>query len=77
MSNPFDIPAIVTNRISATVNAEGVRISFGETPDGKEESTQYRTAIYLTPATLEAFRALLADIAEKIETSRVANDRAN
>lgn len=68
------VPATLCNHIAATIHAEGIRFTFGETPDGSKESSQPRCAIFMQGHTFRAFLNLCMELSGQFSTD---NQQAN
>lgn len=43
----YDVPAPHTNRVRVTFNPLGVRLSFGESPDGSDKEERWNSAVHM------------------------------
>ncbi len=60
MTKPdMQVQTVYINRVNISINHFGMRISFGESPDGGSHNEQFRTAVFLPMPTAEEFRRLV------------------
>lgn len=65
MSDPFDIDAKLANQVSVVMNAEGMRISFGEVNNNDSEKVRYFASIYLPGMLCVVVRDLMTEAIEQ------------
>ena len=65
MTDLFDLKAPLATALSATVYADGVRLSFGENIANTEEVT-YHTAVFIPASIFSEFKKLVSNIEPKL-----------
>lgn len=71
---PREIKAIYTDRMTLTINDDGLRITFGEAEYGKKGALvdeHYHTAVFMSPTTAKLFQALINESLEKHNKARI------
>lgn len=82
MSEPFDLDAKLANRVSITMNEEGMRVCFGEAlpklrPDdaAEVEKVRYHSVVFLPGAVGLGLRDLLTEVL--VEHDRLTRAKPN
>lgn len=63
MSKKFHLkPGVVVNVFDLIVYADGIKITFADSPDGTERSAEHRGSFYLTPQTARRLHEVLGHL---------------
>lgn len=71
------VPAVYSNHVEVSFGPLGVRIAWGESPDGTKNDVHWHTAVYVPLQVFPSVATLFEDIKRKIDFQTSPQGRSN